>query len=125
MEMVSQGCGAIHGASRLSRTMLPTMASPAFSCAGMRRGAGARLSSDSSAIADLWIEPGVEKIGNQVGECVNGGHDQNGSLQRWQIPLLDGKNEQPPETRIGKDRFDHDNAAHQPADVEGKYRDCG
>src|SRR5262245_34285307 len=96
IEIVSQGCGAIHGASRLRSTIMPTINRPALSWAGIgRRGGGAVVSSDSSAIADLRIEPCIEQVGRQVGEGIDGRHHEYCGLQHRQVALLDREDEQP------------------------------
>src|SRR5215467_2262371 len=113
------------GASVASSTSTPTIPVPTHSFAGSRlhvRATGAALSSTSgTAIADLWVDKGVEQVGAQVGEAVDGGDDQDRALDERQIVPLDGEHQEPAEPRIGEHRLNDDDAADQPADIDGQH----
>src|SRR5690349_15549918 len=83
-EIVSHGCGAIHGASNPSRMMAVVMTSPALSCNGNGLRAPLPASSAPAGVAlgngavipDLRIEPRIKQVGDQIRDGVHGGDDQ-------------------------------------------------
>src|SRR5438128_11533720 len=97
IEIVSHGWGAIHGASRPSNTMVPTVINPALSGSGIGRRGGAcgtagtsdAWSSDIAAETDFGVEAGVEQVRREAGKGVDRGDDQYGCLQRRQVAVLD------------------------------------
>src|SRR5262245_51488483 len=122
--MVSQGCGATQGASTARTTMVPTMSSPALSWSGHGLATlPALTSSDAAAIADSRVEPRVQQVGCKIGERIDCRNDQNGRLQRWDVARLHGKHQQAPEAWVSENGLYHDDAAHQPADVQCEHGD--
>src|SRR5260370_20286163 len=80
-------------------------------------------SADGISVRDFGVEEGVEQIGDQVGATINSRNDENAALNERKVVSFERKNHQTAETWIGEDRLDNDDAAHQPADIDGKNGD--
>src|SRR5581483_1431305 len=105
--MVSHGWGAIHGASTASAMMVATMTRPALSCIGQgRRPRAAGTSGNAASIADSRVEPGIEEVGDEVGQRIDTGHHQDRGLQRGDVARLHGEDQQAAEAWIGEYRLD-------------------
>jgi len=97
IEIVSQGCGAIQGASRPRTTITPVIASPAFSCGDSAlRSAGRAAASGGMAKPDLRVQVHVEKIGDQIRERLDCGDDEDRGLQRRNVAVLDREDDKTP-----------------------------
>src|SRR6267154_2018410 len=87
-----------------SRRLLRTRAATASSA----------RSSSSVAMADPWIEHGVEHVDDEVHDDEAGGDQQHDALQNDQVAREDRADQQPADAGKGKNRLDDDGAAIQP-----------
>lgn len=62
----------------------------------------------------------VSNVGQEIGEPENRDNNHTASLNQGQVPVLNSIDEQTPDPRIAKHRFDDDQTAKQPSD---EYRD--
>src|SRR6266511_4970354 len=86
---------------------------------GKRRRAGP----GSGAVADPGIEPAVQHVHGQVERHEQGRDEQDGALDEWIVPLVDGPEHEPPHAGQREDLFDHDRPAEQDAHLEPGDRD--
>src|SRR3954447_15668830 len=92
--------------------------------AGLSATCSSMLSS-SVAMAYPGIENGIEHVDNKIHQHEPSGDEQHHSLQNDQIPGVDGRNEQPANSRQGEDGLNDQRPADQAADVDSGDRDQG
>src|SRR6476646_10322627 len=79
--------------------------------------------SSSVAMTNPGIEDGVEQIDDEVHDHEAGGNQQHHPLQDDEIARVDGTDQQPTDSRQGKNRFHDDSATDQSSDIDAGDRD--
>src|SRR5262245_24732082 len=79
----------------------------------------------NSAIGDPRIDPSVEYINSKIDEHIGRRDDEDDALDKRKIPPLQGLHRQFPDAVPGKDKFDHEGAGEQAANLEPDDRHDG
>src|SRR5215207_8902087 len=87
---------------------------------------GASMASIILAIANPWIEEGVDDIDKQVGHDEDDGDEQDYPLHDGVVPVKDGADKNPPDAADREDRLHDHGAAQQEGELDandGHHRD--
>src|SRR5215510_11898849 len=71
-----------------------------------------------TAMANPRIEYGVEHVDGKIHQDETDSHEQDNTLQDYEVARIDGPNEQSPDSRQREDRLDDHRPANQPPDVD-------
>src|SRR5262249_21092672 len=77
----------------------------------------------SSAQADSWIEPAIEKVDDGIGRDEQDGDDEHRALDEGVVALVDGGEQHPSESRDREDLLDDDGAAKEVPDLHAEDGD--
>src|SRR5882757_2132606 len=83
----------------------------------------ASMPRSSVAMADPWIEHGVEHVDDEVHQHESGTDQQHHALQDDEIAGRDRADQQPADARQREHRLDDDGAADQSSDIDAGDRD--
>src|SRR3990170_5720912 len=120
-------CGAMTGASAATST-LPVMMTRPMGATLLRRKRRAHhrqptrtrraSAAGALAVADAWVDPGIEEIHHQIGDHEQERHHQHHALHHGIVALEDRLQHQPAHAGQREDLLDHHRAAQQVAHLE-------